>query len=215
VTSASGRGVFEAPSTVLPSVSILPSLRCSTSTGYWRNNINQASRTEGIQCGRSPVFSMSPTLDIMNPEQADLMCLGDHCEVMDCHQIDFLPFQCDACRKVFKHMEYYVQASRRTSSLGTLHAYMEVSWQSYIWFWEVVFFPKLTSRLMHRSSAYNTESTRIISAGRVGSARQQPLFAPCARRPLKLLTVKIPTQHSHGTQLRCASKHGQHKNFII
>lgn len=32
--------------------------------------------------------------------EADLMSLGDHCEVVDCRQIDFLPFKCDACQKV-------------------------------------------------------------------------------------------------------------------
>ena len=33
-------------------------------------------------------------------EEADLMSLGDHCEVEECKQIDFLPFKCDACEKV-------------------------------------------------------------------------------------------------------------------
>ena len=36
----------------------------------------------------------------MEAEQADLMSLGDHCEVPECNQIDFLPFQCDACHQV-------------------------------------------------------------------------------------------------------------------
>lgn len=27
--------------------------------------------------------------------------LGDHCQHPDCHQLDFLPFHCDGCKKVF------------------------------------------------------------------------------------------------------------------
>ncbi|XP_041006203.1 zinc finger AN1 domain-containing stress-associated protein 12 isoform X1 [Juglans microcarpa x Juglans regia] len=27
--------------------------------------------------------------------------LGQHCQHPDCHQLDFLPFKCDGCRKVF------------------------------------------------------------------------------------------------------------------
>ncbi|KAH7532558.1 zinc finger AN1 domain-containing stress-associated protein 12 [Ziziphus jujuba] len=34
--------------------------------------------------------------------------LGAHCEHSDCHQLDFLPFNCDGCRKVFclEHRSY-------------------------------------------------------------------------------------------------------------
>ncbi|PIN23564.1 hypothetical protein CDL12_03710 [Handroanthus impetiginosus] len=34
--------------------------------------------------------------------------LGSHCEQPDCRQLDFLPFTCDACRKVFciEHRSY-------------------------------------------------------------------------------------------------------------
>ncbi|KAB2634227.1 zinc finger AN1 domain-containing stress-associated protein 12-like [Pyrus ussuriensis x Pyrus communis] len=34
--------------------------------------------------------------------------LGRHCQLSDCHQLDFLPFQCDGCRKVFcvEHRSY-------------------------------------------------------------------------------------------------------------
>ncbi|KAF3444700.1 hypothetical protein FNV43_RR14393 [Rhamnella rubrinervis] len=34
--------------------------------------------------------------------------LGAHCQHSDCHQLDFLPFHCDACRKVFclEHRSY-------------------------------------------------------------------------------------------------------------
>ncbi|CAN6708728.1 unnamed protein product [Malus baccata var. baccata] len=34
--------------------------------------------------------------------------LGRHCQLSDCHQLDFLPFQCDGCHKVFcvEHRSY-------------------------------------------------------------------------------------------------------------
>ncbi|KAL0343958.1 UNVERIFIED_CONTAM: Zinc finger AN1 domain-containing stress-associated protein 12 [Sesamum angustifolium] len=34
--------------------------------------------------------------------------LGSHCQHQDCHQLDFLPFTCNACRKVFclEHRSY-------------------------------------------------------------------------------------------------------------
>ncbi|KAJ4961365.1 hypothetical protein NE237_021275 [Protea cynaroides] len=34
--------------------------------------------------------------------------LGRHCQHEDCHQLDFLPFECDGCRKVFcsEHRSY-------------------------------------------------------------------------------------------------------------
>ncbi|XP_021905402.1 zinc finger AN1 domain-containing stress-associated protein 12 [Carica papaya] len=34
--------------------------------------------------------------------------LGDHCQHPDCHQLDFLPFHCDGCKKVFclEHRSY-------------------------------------------------------------------------------------------------------------
>lgn len=27
--------------------------------------------------------------------------LGKHCQLLDCHQLDFLPFTCDGCKQVF------------------------------------------------------------------------------------------------------------------
>ncbi|XP_073060340.1 zinc finger AN1 domain-containing stress-associated protein 12 [Primulina eburnea] len=34
--------------------------------------------------------------------------LGSHCELPDCHQLDFLPFSCNACHKIFclEHRSY-------------------------------------------------------------------------------------------------------------
>lgn len=37
----------------------------------------------------------------MADAQADLMALGQHCSLPDCQQLDFLPFKCDSCNKVF------------------------------------------------------------------------------------------------------------------
>lgn len=36
-----------------------------------------------------------------NSETADLMSVGRHCAVPDCQQIDFLPFKCGSCGKVY------------------------------------------------------------------------------------------------------------------
>ncbi|CAL5185779.1 unnamed protein product [Lathyrus oleraceus] len=34
--------------------------------------------------------------------------LGKHCQLLDCHQLDFLPFTCDGCKQVFciEHRSY-------------------------------------------------------------------------------------------------------------
>ena len=32
---------------------------------------------------------------------ADLLGLGEHCAVQECRQIDFLPFTCDCCKRVY------------------------------------------------------------------------------------------------------------------
>lgn len=32
---------------------------------------------------------------------ADLLSLGTHCALPDCYQIDFLPFNCDCCNRIF------------------------------------------------------------------------------------------------------------------
>lgn len=39
---------------------------------------------------------------------ADLMSLGQHCSVSDCNQLDFLPFKCDCCSRVYclQHRSY-------------------------------------------------------------------------------------------------------------
>lgn len=39
---------------------------------------------------------------------ADLMSVGQHCSHPDCGQIDFLPFECDACSRTFclQHRRY-------------------------------------------------------------------------------------------------------------
>lgn len=38
---------------------------------------------------------------IGNGEDADLLSIGAHCSHPECHQLDFLPFQCNACNKIF------------------------------------------------------------------------------------------------------------------
>jgi len=32
--------------------------------------------------------------------------LGKHCQRVDCHQLDFLPFTCDGCKQVFSFIIY-------------------------------------------------------------------------------------------------------------
>ena len=36
-----------------------------------------------------------------NSEHVDLMGVGRHCANPHCQQIDFLPFQCNTCKKVY------------------------------------------------------------------------------------------------------------------
>ncbi|WIA16768.1 hypothetical protein OEZ85_013418 [Tetradesmus obliquus] len=33
--------------------------------------------------------------------EADLMAIGQHCAMPDCHQLDFLPFKCDCCSRTY------------------------------------------------------------------------------------------------------------------
>lgn len=33
--------------------------------------------------------------------------LGKHCQHVDCHQLDFLPFTCDGCKQVFSFIYYF------------------------------------------------------------------------------------------------------------
>ncbi len=49
---------------------------------------------------------------------ADLLSLGQHCSAEECHQLDFLPFDCDACGKVFclDHRSY--KAHRCSKAAG-------------------------------------------------------------------------------------------------
>lgn len=36
-----------------------------------------------------------------DPAQLDMLSIGKHCAVADCHQLDFLPFTCKSCGKVY------------------------------------------------------------------------------------------------------------------
>ena len=49
---------------------------------------------------------------------ADLLSLGQHCSAEECYQLDFLPFDCDACGKVFclDHRSY--KAHRCSKAAG-------------------------------------------------------------------------------------------------
>ncbi|BDA42411.1 Zinc finger AN1 and C2H2 domain-containing stress-stress-associated protein [Coccomyxa sp. Obi] len=49
------------------------------------------------------------------------MSLGDHCEVEECKQIDFLPFKCDACEKVFclAHRKYSAHSCKKAGEKET------------------------------------------------------------------------------------------------
>ena len=56
--------------------------------------------------------------------EADLLSLGKHCEAAHCHQLDFLPFTCDACGQVYclDHRSYMAHncseaAGRETATL--------------------------------------------------------------------------------------------------
>lgn len=46
---------------------------------------------------------------IGNEEDADLLSIGAHCSHPECNQLDFLPFQCNACNKIY--CQYHRMAS--------------------------------------------------------------------------------------------------------
>lgn len=48
----------------------------------------------------------------------DLMSIGAHCAVLDCHQNDFLPFKCSACKHTFC-LEHFRQATHNCSARGS------------------------------------------------------------------------------------------------
>ncbi|CAN6448464.1 unnamed protein product [Victoria cruziana] len=45
----------------------------------------------------------------------DILDLGRHCQFDECHQLDFLPFKCDGCKKVFclEHRTYRSHSCHR------------------------------------------------------------------------------------------------------
>ena len=56
--------------------------------------------------------------------EADLLSLGKHCEAEECNQLDFLPFQCDACGQTYclDHRSYQAhkcekEAGRESTTL--------------------------------------------------------------------------------------------------
>ena len=51
-------------------------------------------------------------------EAADLMAIGNHCSVGICGQLDFLPFTCDCCQRVFclEHRSYGAHACPKAGS---------------------------------------------------------------------------------------------------
>lgn len=52
---------------------------------------------------------------------ADLLALGSHCSVPDCRQIDFLPFKCDCCSRVYclQHRTYASHTCEKAGSQET------------------------------------------------------------------------------------------------
>ena len=46
------------------------------------------------------------------------MSIGTHCSLSECHQIDFLPFCCDACDRVFclEHRTYSAHSCPKAGS---------------------------------------------------------------------------------------------------
>lgn len=52
---------------------------------------------------------------------ADLLALGSHCSVPDCRQIDFLPFTCDCCSRVYclQHRTYASHNCEKAGSQDT------------------------------------------------------------------------------------------------
>ena len=55
------------------------------------------------------------------PSMADLMSIGSHCAHPDCGQIDFLPFKCDCCSRVFclEHRSYRAHKCELASGRDT------------------------------------------------------------------------------------------------
>lgn len=58
---------------------------------------------------------------MQNQGSADLLALGSHCSVPACQQIDFLPFKCDCCGKVFclQHRTYESHSCQEAGSRDT------------------------------------------------------------------------------------------------
>lgn len=52
---------------------------------------------------------------------ADLLGIGQHCSHEDCRQIDFLPFQCDCCQRVYclQHRTYEAHKCPNSGSRTT------------------------------------------------------------------------------------------------
>lgn len=53
-----------------------------------------------------------------NSNEADLMSIGQHCSVDTCQQLDFLPFKCDCCSKVYC-LEHRTYAAHQCPAAGT------------------------------------------------------------------------------------------------
>jgi len=53
-------------------------------------------------------------------ESADLLSIGTHCAHVGCHQLDFLPFQCDCCSRTFclEHRTYRSHACPSAKETG-------------------------------------------------------------------------------------------------
>lgn len=56
-----------------------------------------------------------------NSTEADLMSIGQHCSVSTCQQIDFLPFTCDCCSRIYclDHRTYAAHACPQAGSRTT------------------------------------------------------------------------------------------------
>lgn len=54
----------------------------------------------------------------MRPDdQADLLSVGQHCSFEECCQLDFLPFKCSGCSKIFC-LEHRTASSHQCSAPG-------------------------------------------------------------------------------------------------
>ena len=56
----------------------------------------QQRRRAAVRCASARTHPFASTM-----EDADLMSIGRHCAHVDCHQLDFLPFTCGACKSTF------------------------------------------------------------------------------------------------------------------